>query len=375
VLNTYRTGDDASRQRAITTVRPLRRLAQPRITAVQADVDIDPAHRHLVAHMTLGTGTTRRSASCTSTPIPIHHLAGVRPHDTVKVDNRLGYAIYRLTPLAPGLDAVRRHARLCAEGHQRAAGFPRPQRHVLRTVLPRFGYQPDNQLTDRSTRRKLGLKEDLPRMPRLGDEAARQHLHRQRLGLIHFDTTIATANDQIAMAPGYLQKAWQAGGALFRYVMDRPADFFLDSGRYAAKRIAGTTRWRSYNPAHGWNVDDMLQSAKDALAYYEAHFSPYQFRQLRILEFPNYAGFAQSFANTIPFSESVGFIADLRDPSKIDYAYYVTAHEVAHQWWAHQVIGANMQGPRCSASRWCALGADGDEAQVRRRPDAPLPRP
>jgi ABC-2 type transport system permease protein len=54
--------------------------------------------------------------------------------------------------------------------------------------------------------------------------------------------------------------------------------------------------------------------------------------------------FAQSFANTIPFSESIGFIADLRDTSKIDYVYYVTAHEVAHQWWAHRVIGANMQG-------------------------------
>ena len=24
--------------------------------------------------------------------------------------------------------------------------------------------------------------------------------------------------------------------------------------------------------------------------------------------------------------------------------FYVTAHEVAHQWWAHQVIGANVQG-------------------------------
>ena len=23
---------------------------------------------------------------------------------------------------------------------------------------------------------------------------------------------------------------------------------------------------------------------------------------------------------------------------------YVTAHEVGHQWWAHQVIGADMQG-------------------------------
>ena len=32
------------------------------------------------------------------------------------------------------------------------------------------------------------------------------------------------------------------------------------------------------------------------------------------------------------------------DPEDIDYPYYVTAHELAHQWWGHQVPGANVQG-------------------------------
>jgi len=36
--------------------------------------------------------------------------------------------------------------------------------------------------------------------------------------------------------------------------------------------------------------------------------------------------------------------ADIRDPDAIDYPFYVTAHEVGHQWWAHQVIGAQVQG-------------------------------
>ena len=65
---------------------------------------------------------------------------------------------------------------------------------------------------------------------------------------------------------------------------------------------------------------------------------------MRILEFPRYARFAQSFANTIPYSEAIGFVADLRDPKDIDFVFYVTAHEIAHQWWAHQVIGADVQG-------------------------------
>jgi ABC-2 type transport system permease protein len=73
-------------------------------------------------------------------------------------------------------------------------------------------------------------------------------------------------------------------------------------------------------------------------------FSPYQHKQLRIIEFPGYRSFAQSFANTVPYSEKIGFITDLRNPEDIDPVYYVTAHEVAHQWWGHQLNAANVQG-------------------------------
>jgi aminopeptidase N len=88
----------------------------------------------------------------------------------------------------------------------------------------------------------------------------------------------------------------------------------------------------------------MIDATKKSLDYFTANFSPYQHKQVRILEFPRYASFAQSFPNTIPYSESIGFIADLRDEEEIDYVFYVTAHEIAHQWWAHQVIGGNVQG-------------------------------
>ena len=85
---------------------------------------------------------------------------------------------------------------------------------------------------------------------------------------------------------------------------------------------------------------------KASLDYFTRSFSPYQHRQVRIIEFPRYQAFAQAFPNTIPYSEGIGFIAkvDPDDEDDIDYPYYVTAHEVAHQWWAHQIIGANVQG-------------------------------
>jgi ABC-2 type transport system permease protein len=88
----------------------------------------------------------------------------------------------------------------------------------------------------------------------------------------------------------------------------------------------------------------MLHASRQSLEYFTREFSPYQYRQFRILEFPGYERFAQAFPNTIPFSEAIGFVADLRDDDRIDYVFYVTAHELAHQWWAHQAIGAYMQG-------------------------------
>jgi len=99
-----------------------------------------------------------------------------------------------------------------------------------------------------------------------------------------------------------------------------------------------------YDAKHPYNVDRMIYSVQKSLDYFTANFSPYQHRQVRIIEFPNYRTFAQSFPNTIPWSESIGFIADLRDKDDIDYVFYVGAHEVGHQWWAHQVCGADVQG-------------------------------
>jgi aminopeptidase N len=99
-----------------------------------------------------------------------------------------------------------------------------------------------------------------------------------------------------------------------------------------------------YDKKHAYNIDRMITSTQKSLDYFTTQFTPYQHKQVRILEFPRYKAFAQSFANTIPYSESVGFIADLRNQDDIDYVFFITAHELAHQWWGHQVMGANVQG-------------------------------
>ncbi|MDE2155679.1 MAG: ABC transporter permease subunit [Xanthomonadaceae bacterium] len=366
VLNHYRSSSTRLQQRADYEKKyaKYKDLPQPRITAVQADVDIHPYRRKLDIR---GRYTLVNKHSVPISELYVNFADGFTvksldfaPHDTVSADKDLGFTIYRLkTPLAPGASM-----RFDFDLQYAPKGFTNsPEGTFLahngtffnNQVMPQFGYQTRRQITDRNDRRKYGLGTAMPRMPKLGDEKARANTYISNdADWISFDTTVSTAADQTAVAPGYLQKEWTADGRrYFHYTstqggVDQPMLPFFAwlSARYAVKQV----QWKGvqigvyYNPAHAWNVDRMIQGAEDALDYYDAHYTPYQFRQLRILEFPDYAAFAQSFANTIPFSESIGFIADLRDPSKIDYPYYVTAHEVAHQWWAHRVIGADMQG-------------------------------
>jgi ABC-2 type transport system permease protein len=65
---------------------------------------------------------------------------------------------------------------------------------------------------------------------------------------------------------------------------------------------------------------------------------------VRIVEFPGYRYYAQAFAGTIPYSETYGFMSDYRKAETIDGVTATTAHELAHQYWAHQVIGAATEG-------------------------------
>jgi hypothetical protein len=217
------------------------------------------------------------------------------------------------------------------------------------TLSPYIGFPRGILLTDRADRAREGL-EPVPRAADLDDEThwADSYL-RQDSDWVSFEMTVTTDADQVAVAPGYLQdEVIEGDRRRFHYKMDAPMQnlFAVLSARYASK----VELWNGiqlavyYHPTHQWNVDRMMHSLKQSISYFSDNFSPYQYRQMRVLEFPAYANFAQSFPNTVAWSEGLGFIADISDPEAIDYVFYVGAHEVAHQWWAHQVSSANVQG-------------------------------
>ena len=88
----------------------------------------------------------------------------------------------------------------------------------------------------------------------------------------------------------------------------------------------------------------MLKAMRASIGYYGKAFGPYQFDRARIVETPAYRrGGGQSFPNTIAVGEGV-FAWDVRDPNSLDLVTMLAAHEIAHQWWAGQVLPARMQG-------------------------------
>ncbi|MFZ5668426.1 MAG: M1 family aminopeptidase [Pseudomonadota bacterium] len=362
IWNAYRNDLDEERWQADYEKALLRyeHTPRPKIVAMTLEVDIRP---HAPRVTTLGSYVVENR---TPAPLKEIHLLfdrdlkveavsiqGGRPKKTW---DRFNYRIFALdTPMLPG---ERRTITFTTERSQKGFRNSDNETRVVDNgtflnnaeIAPALGMERQGLLRDRAKRRKYGLVPVDLRMPPLGDGASRQfHYLRHDADFVAADITVSTEADQTPIAPGYkVSDTVRGGRRIARFVTEAPVlpFFSIQSARYAVSRetYKGVEIAVFHDPQHPWNVERMKASGRASLDYYQANFSPYQFRQLRFLEFPAYANFAQAFANTMPWSENLGFIANYRDPSKIDMVTYIGAHEIGHQWWAHQIIGADQQG-------------------------------
>jgi ABC-2 type transport system permease protein len=365
VLNEYLTADDRRAVRAAyeRDFKKYEHLPQPKIIAVESNIDIFPERRSFD-----GAGRFMLQNK-TAQPISEIHITNQqqsvsdvrfdRPFHEVSSSPRALYTIYRLdSPLAPG-DKTELTFKVGYTSRGFKDGNERSELAYSGTFFdtgyfPTIGYDNGIELDDPRRRREQHLPEQ-EILPHRGDpEGSVTNLFTPQSDWITYRTTVSTSDDQTALSPGYLTREWHSNGRhYFAYDMGavKTLDFFAYvSGRYEVKRemYAGVANPISvevyHDAAHNYDVDDMIDASKAGLTYYEKNFSPFQFRQYRILEYPRYRTFAQSFPNTIPFSEGIGFIGRVEKPTDIDFAYFVTAHELAHQWWAHQLIGGRVEG-------------------------------
>lgn len=361
ILNTYR-DDDAGRKLQAEYEKKYRKYARqpnPKIIDVDLNVNIYPDRRSFDAtgkyKLINRTGAPIKEIHVSSRAEVVTKVSFDRPSTLKSEDKVLGYSIYELAQPIEPQEIITMSLAIAVEskGFRNASErneFAYNGTFFDSSFFPGLGYNFGGEIRDEQRRREFKLP-PLEDMPLPTDQVARMtNLFTPDSDWTKFRTTVSTSADQIAIAPGYLQKEWTENGRhYFTYSMgDQLINNFysFNSGRYLVKRAA----WKEipieiyYQPGHEYNLDRMVESIQKGFEYYTKEFGPYQFRQYRVIEFPRYRQFAQSFPNTIPFSEGIGFIQRINKEDDLDYVFYVSAHELAHQWWGHQAIGCYAQG-------------------------------
>jgi hypothetical protein len=398
VLNPYRNEFEREELRAQyeKLYKPYLAKPQPKVTAAKVAVDIFP-HEH---RADLKGALRLRNKS--GEPVPelyvgvletaeIRSLAGSVPMKLVDSRRDLGWMRYTLErPLAPGeemsLDFDLSYA---ARGFTNAGS----DRTVVdngtfmnSSLLPQLGYVEYAELSDDNERKKHGLA-PRERMHDIDDAAARQRNYISNdADWIDLDVVVSTVPDQIALAPGYIQREWTEGNRrYFHYKMDVPILNFYSflSARYAVKKDV----WRDaagkevpieiyYQPGHEYNLDAMISGVKDSLDYFTKNFSPTSTGRC-----------ASSSSRATPRSRSPSRtrslfgIARLHREGRPEGPEGLRLPVLRHRPRGRApVVGSpGHRGQRAGrdddvGDARAVLGAHGDEEEVRRREDEALPQ-
>jgi hypothetical protein len=326
----------------------------PSYDSINLEIDIFPEERRLESRGSATLGNHKKTPISefvvSVKPVLRVNQIAVENATLAQSDTAQGFYLYRLNAaLAPGAtvkmtwNATRKNEGFVAANSDTELVTNGTYINTF-GVMPIPGYDGDRRITDNTLRRKYGLP-PAPRVAELGDP---EYLDRIAYGVdrrTEFEIVLSTSADQIAVAPGVLQKEWrQAGRRHFHYKAEEPIlpSLSICSARYEVAR----DRWNDvaleiyYDPKHPFNIAAMMSTAKRALEFFSTEFAPYQYSYLRILECPRYLEGARFHPGTVPYSET-GFVNDLREQENTDYG---VIHELGHMWWGDRIIGAQMQG-------------------------------
>ncbi|WP_423148578.1 M1 family aminopeptidase [Rubrolithibacter danxiaensis] len=360
ILNAYLSSSDINKRKADYERRygRYRNTPQPQLTGTKLQVEIYP-DRQEVEIRTAYTMVNKDSVSIDF--IHLQSISGIEPAevkfnrsaDIVQMDKELSYYIYKLKQaLRPG-DSLQLN--FVVQYKQRGFRNSGTDEWVMKNgsyftnydLLPAIGYQRYRELNDVVLRKKYKLAAR-PEHPSLYDAEARSK--RYSTDQNTFEAIVGTAMDEVAVAPGNLQKNWTEGGRrYFHYKADAPigGEYALLSGNYALQE----SKWNNvairiyYHRGHDRNIDRMLRSAKASLAYFTEQFGIYPYKHFNVVERAGGGGGASADASIIYYGEKYSLMNPDDGPNGFDLPYYILAHEVAHQWWGiARLTPANVEG-------------------------------
>jgi len=268
------------------------------------------------------------------------------------------YRLYQFEkPLAPGDSAI-----LEVNSFVKFDGFDNGLygEKILRNgtfftgCLPGLGYDDDDELRSPYERKKNHLP------PKEEEEIAQsdpEGISTLRTGkaadLVSWDLTISTSGDQTMISSGELKKQWRQNGRnYFHFVQNQPGIYgplAAVGAKYAEAHDSVQTDHNVnisiyYHPEHNTNISRFMAAYKDGLRYYSSAYGAYPFKDIRLAETSIYGPREASFTTFDSFAEYHAWNAHFVDPNQTDYLYFITATQLAQQWWRFQVAPNNTVG-------------------------------
>lgn len=340
-------------------------IAQPALTGVSWRLDLYPDTRSFEAagtYLLVNLEDTALTQICVQYP-DVSHITVDSLRFGRKVIERLaredlGFFVYTLAvPLAPG-DSLEMNMAL----RYTTRGFTEDQEdtrvvengtYIPDGYFPRLGYDPGRELQDERLREARGLG---PRRERIN--RARSSTEQNPAGAvsprIRFEAVLSTASDQHAVAPGHLERSWEAADRrYYHYIASRPiapkyaffsAAYTLSTGQWQPDSGRAVDLVVYHAPIHTPAAQRLLQGMKQALTYCQQHYGSYPYQDLGWVAVPRYGHPTPAMDGLIPLPEE-GLLT-LVEPDTIgpDWSLYLTAKKVGEQWWGHMLRPAPGPG-------------------------------
>jgi ABC-2 type transport system permease protein len=339
-------------------------IPQPRIARLEIELDLFPEKQAFEAE---GTYTLVNKTDLPQDTLVVHYSLNEstgysfdNAAEMLVQDKEFGTDVWVLNrSLTPG-DSIRMSFKIESRPNSwfRSRSKVRANGTALHeSFLPRIGIRPVG-LGDAQKRAAYGL----PAQEKTADSTGFHSCYGiPDADRVVIEAIVSTSIEQTALAPGVLQKEWtEHSRRFFHYKTEQPIKFNLAfySGEYEVKR----DQWGEvpielyYHAGHDENLDRLLAGLKASLSFHSESFSPFQYSEIRLLEFPRTDGqFATVIGNLIPVSEFY-FLADMQKGS-LDLPFYVMAHEVAHFWWGNQLLPADRPGAKVMTESLSEYGA------------------
>ncbi|MCP4862728.1 MAG: M1 family metallopeptidase [Alteromonas sp.] len=334
--------------------------AQPVVTHIDALVDFFPLQRQATLNLTLHLKNLSGEAI---NKVLVGSYPGFKPKvltlsggQLTSQNERLQQSVYKLdSPLQPG-KMLTLHAEIVVNGTRwwLPAGHQilLPEFSYLRGIplLPNIGFNRQYTLRDEVLREELGLAAlDMPLPSAFDGKAPVTTLQSTPVTL---RSVVSSPVSHTVHTQGQIVNQWLAAGR--RYTEFATAEPVRNipvwlatlqtsttysastGGRSVDINLTGLTRdLTSGSQASAQQVH--LQAVTDTLKWFSAQLTPYPYQQLSLLFTPEFGPSGYALPQVILMSHRLAVRARPATDAGFDQRYRRTAHEVAHQWFGHQI--------------------------------------